>query len=243
MSDKFRDKYRIASARLQSWDYGSNASYFITICTKKMIRHFGQIIKGKMYVNNVGSIAEKFWSKIPEHFPFILLHAFVVMPNHIHGILIINKMGQSISVKGTAETPKLGVCTKANREIENRGNVNQQANDVLKSISDKDDVETPISNKDDVKTPKLGVSTQNPPEKAGKTTGGKNPKWKPDTLGVILNQYKRICTIKIRELHPDFDWHERYYDHIIRDEKDYLRIKNYVLNNPKNWEKDKFFNE
>ncbi len=91
MPDKFQNKYRIASTRLQNWDYGSNAAYFITICTKNRKHFFGEIINKEMHLNDIGKLTEQYWLEIPNHFPFIELGNFVVMPNHVHGILIINK--------------------------------------------------------------------------------------------------------------------------------------------------------
>lgn len=89
--DKFKNKYRIASARLQTWDYGSNGAYFITICTHNRKHYFGEIVDGKMQLNDIGKLAEQFWLEITNHFSFIELGNFVVMPNHVHGILIIDK--------------------------------------------------------------------------------------------------------------------------------------------------------
>ncbi len=91
MSDKFNNKYRISSARLQTWDYSSKGSYFITICTKNREHFFGEIIDSKMQLNETGKLAENYWKEIPVHFSFIELGNFVVMPNHVHGILIIHK--------------------------------------------------------------------------------------------------------------------------------------------------------
>lgn len=91
--DTFNNKYRIPSARLQTWDYGANGAYFITICTHNRVRYFGEIADGKMKLNELGVLAEKYWMEIPVHFPFIELGNFVVMPNHTHGILIIDKNG------------------------------------------------------------------------------------------------------------------------------------------------------
>ena len=102
--DKFNNKYRIPSARLQSWDYGSNGAYFITICTKHRQHLFGEIYNNEMQLNDSGQLAEKYWLEIPTHFPFIELGNFVVMPNHTHGILIIDKPDG-----GIVETPNLGV--------------------------------------------------------------------------------------------------------------------------------------
>ena len=89
--DKFKNKYRIPSARLKNWDYGSNGAYFITICTQHRKHFFGEILDDEMNLNEIGQLAEKYWLEIPSHFPFVELGNFVVMPNHTHGILIINK--------------------------------------------------------------------------------------------------------------------------------------------------------
>ena len=90
--EKFKGKYRIPSARLQNWDYGWNAAYFVTICTQDRKHYFGEIINGKMRLSKIGESAEKCWIEIPKHFPFVKLDEFVLMPNHIHGIIEIAKL-------------------------------------------------------------------------------------------------------------------------------------------------------
>lgn len=99
---KYQNKYRIPSARLQTWDYGSNAAYFITICTAHRECFFGTIEQGIMQLSDVGTVAEKYWFEMPEHFPFIKPAAFVVMPNHVHGIIIIDKTDSINDVSGDA---------------------------------------------------------------------------------------------------------------------------------------------
>jgi putative transposase len=91
MSDKFRDTYRIPSARLQEWDYGWNATYFITICTKDRLSFFGEVVEGEMMLSEIGQLAHQFLEQIPAHFQFVELDGFVVMPNHVHGIFILDK--------------------------------------------------------------------------------------------------------------------------------------------------------
>lgn len=90
MPDKFQSKYRIASARASWWNYGIAGSYFITICTKGRKHFFGEIIKGKMYLAPAGILADVLWHEIPHHAKNVELGAFQVMPNHLHGILILN---------------------------------------------------------------------------------------------------------------------------------------------------------
>ena len=94
MTKKYKNKYRIESSRLKNWDYRSNGAYFITICTHNREHFFGEIILDRndktMKLSEIGKLAEKYWLEITNHFSFVELGNFVVMPNHIHGILIIN---------------------------------------------------------------------------------------------------------------------------------------------------------
>lgn len=89
--DKFEQKYRLESARLSNWDYGSNGAYFITICTKDREYYLGSIENGKPFYSEIGKIAYQFWIDIPQHFPFVIVDEFIIMPNHIHGILFFDR--------------------------------------------------------------------------------------------------------------------------------------------------------
>lgn len=95
MAEKFKNKYRIPSNRLQGFDYGSDGAYFVTICTKNRSCYFGNIVETGncpfLRPTRIGQIAIDFWNDIPNHYPFVILDEFVVMPNHIHGILFFNK--------------------------------------------------------------------------------------------------------------------------------------------------------
>ncbi|MBX9808637.1 MAG: transposase [Flavobacteriaceae bacterium] len=96
--NKYQNKYRIPSTRLQNWNYGAMGSYFITICTRNREHFFGKIIKNEMgknemILNNIGKNAEEEWLKTIELRPDMNLELgnFVVMPNHFHAILIIGE--------------------------------------------------------------------------------------------------------------------------------------------------------
>ena len=91
MSEKFRDRYRIESARAPWWNYGNCGAYFITICTKDRHHYFGEIIDGKMQFSNIGIIADLMWFEIKNHSKNCDLGEFVVMPDHVHGVLILNQ--------------------------------------------------------------------------------------------------------------------------------------------------------
>lgn len=87
---KYKNKYRPSSIRLQNWNYGWGGLYFITICTKNKECFFGKIFDGEMILSGAGLNARKFWFEIPDRFSYAKLEAFVVMPNHIHGIIVID---------------------------------------------------------------------------------------------------------------------------------------------------------
>ncbi len=90
---KRNTKHRRRSIRLKGYDYSHAGAYFITVCTRNGKCLFGDVINGKMRLNAHGNIVSECWNKIPTHFPNVETDAFVVMPNHIHGIIIINNVG------------------------------------------------------------------------------------------------------------------------------------------------------
>ena len=89
----YQRKYRIPSARLADYDYGSNGIYFITICTQNRELFLGDIAADPAVLNPsaIGQVAIDCWYKIPTYFPFVELDAFQLMPNHLHGVVWIVK--------------------------------------------------------------------------------------------------------------------------------------------------------
>jgi len=100
--EKFKSKYRIESTRLRHWNYSTPGFYFITICTCNREHFFGEIQDGKMFLNEIGKIADDCWSQIPNHFKNAELGDYIIMPNHIHGIIVIN--GMDADVTGVVNT-------------------------------------------------------------------------------------------------------------------------------------------
>ena len=197
MSGKSHKKFSDNSLRRPEWDYCKSAAYFITICTKNRIPYFGESFDGIMQLSEIGTIACKYWIEIPNHFGFVELNTFIIMPDHIHGIIIIkNKKANDNRTIDTMENYSTSVGTTGN-------------------------ISTSVG------TPNLGVPTV--PDSINPT---RIPNWKSNSLGLIINQYKRICTINIRKINPNFSWQSRYHDHIIRTRDEYLAIKKYILENP-----------
>ena len=77
------------SIRLKEWDYAEPGAYFVTICTYRRVHLFGRVVDGVMELNEFGEIVRACWDELPTHFPRVELDAFVVLPNHIHGIIVI----------------------------------------------------------------------------------------------------------------------------------------------------------
>src|SRR3989339_404099 len=107
-SVKFKNEYRIPSTRIKNYDYGANGAYFVTICTQAKKNFFGEICESSsgissinisidelkkyyMIYSQLGDIAKKYWLEIPNYFPFITPDEWIVMPNHVHGILTIDR--------------------------------------------------------------------------------------------------------------------------------------------------------
>lgn len=167
----FRHKYRVASARLQSHDYTAPGWYFITICTDKRVPWFGNIHRGIMCVNNTGSIIAHEWQRTQFIRSNVQLDAWIIMPDHFHGII-------RIIDNDTVETPRRGVSTNMRRL---------------------------------------------------------NDSWRPNSIGTIVNQFKSKCTKRIRKHHPNFKWQSRYYDRIIRSQRELDNVRKYIIENPMRW--------
>ena len=166
MVAKFRKRFSDKSMRRPGYDYSNPGAYFITLVTKNRVKYFGKPVQGIMQLSEIGSVACRHWLKIPEHFANVELGSFIIMPDHIHGII--------------------------------------------------------IKRKDPEVSPNLGDPSP-------------IPNWQPGALGVIINQFKRISTIKSRKINPEFAWQSRYHDRIIRNMGEYNRISKYILDNPGKW--------
>ena len=190
MIDKFNNKYRIKSSRLQNWDYAWNAAYFVTICTKNREYFLGNILNGNMKLSPIGNMAHTYLNEIPNHFQFVKLGEFIIMPNHIHVILVINKNDRMNNVE-TRHALSLHQSPKHPETIGQQRFQNQ----------------------------------------------GKN------TLSSIIGSYKSAVTKDAHRQGIEFAWQSRFHDHIIRDNKSYQTISEYIVNNPIKWQNDRFYQQ
>jgi len=209
---------RRRTSRAQWWNYGWDAAYFITICTYNRQHHFGEIMDGIMHLSPQGKFANDFWYEIPDHAQHVILDEFVVMPNHIHGIIILQGNEDNVR-ENDAETRRKFL--HAQREYSDDSNKN----------------ESPETTPDSPDSP-------NPPPADIRTIGqqrfqniGKN------TISTIVGGYKSAVTKHARRAGHEMAWQTRFHDHIIGDEKEFHYIAEYIRNNVANWKDDRFYGE
>ena len=200
---KFKNKYRIPSARLENWNYAAAGSYFITICTRNRAHYFGEIVGDEMQLTELGKIAETEWLKTIDMRPDMNLEMgeFIVMPNHFHAIIIIGD----------------------NEFNRGEGGGNGGGRDAMHRVSTSGT------------TGAVATSSSN-----GGNTFGPQSK----NLASILRGFKSAVTTQARKMgDKNFEWQERYHDHIIRNWASFERIQYYIANNPAKWKEDTFNND
>jgi len=227
--EKFHGKYRIASARLPRWDYGTNTAYFVTICTGKRECFFGKINSNTMELSDAGHVATKLWTQIPAHFPNVALGEFVIMPNHVHGIIIIDwKQSRRDAIYRVSELPAIYRVSELPAINQDSDTINQDSD----TINQDSDTINPSSKLDAMNR----VSTGEPVQTGG-FSGTMNPMLH-ENLSRIIRWYKGRTCFEIRKNLPEFAWQSRFYDIIIRNQKIYRQISEYIIMNPTQWTND-----
>jgi REP element-mobilizing transposase RayT len=202
------------SIRLQGYDYSLIGSYFITICTYNHDALFGEIDDGAMQLNEIGQIIYLTWLDLVNHIPNIELGPFVIMPNHIHGIVNIIDRSESVSVGMNRED----ICERSGT-----GGLGSVRNDKVRA------------GLEPAPTGKIFD---------GKNLSHSNIPVVRTSLSEIVRQFKTFSARKVNEFRKTQGvpfWQRNYYEHIIRDEQSYLQIAQYILDNPILWEKDQLY--
>ena len=110
------------SIRLQGYDYSQSGAYFVTICTFQRQHLFGEVNNGEIQLNVAGQIISAIWQKIPQHFSNVELDQFILMPDHLHGIIIISKQAEkSHSLAAIIQNFKSISTRKINKITQNLG--------------------------------------------------------------------------------------------------------------------------
>jgi REP element-mobilizing transposase RayT len=184
------DIHHRRSIRLKNYNYSQAGAYFVTICTHDRECLFGDVVGGEMRVNSAGEMVLKAWNDLPVKYPNVDTDEFILMPNHVHGIIVL-----SVGAGPCA-------CPIYNGDIKNNGN----------------------------------RSKTGQPQGVAPTM----------SLSDIVHRFKSFTTSQYRinvlnNNWPPFNgklWQRNYYEHIIRNEAELNKIREYIVNNPLNWESD-----
>jgi putative transposase len=228
-------KHHRRSIRLKGYDYAQPGAYFVTLCAWQREALFGEVVGGKVWMNAAGRIIEAEWERMPHQFPNISLGAFVVMPNHFHGIIMNSESGV-----GATHTLIPGATgdhsPMPNEPVENRGGSPNPASIQPLERENRATRHAPIESE-----------AGNPYEDItpGQNLDGSPLRVRngpvPGSLGAMIGQFKSRATKRIWKL-PGYThtpvWQRNYYEHIIRNETELKKIWDYIDTNPERWMDD-----
>jgi REP element-mobilizing transposase RayT len=207
MNDHERRRKRL---RLSDYDYASYGAYFVTIVTNERRTLFGDVDADGMTLNALGRSVDDWWLRLASKFEkAVELDEYVVMPNHLHGIVWLTHGPLAVPQEGGHTGPPLQ--HDAYRPAEHGRHMG----------------------------PPLPPEAYRPAEQGGHA----GPPLRPSLTEVIqwfktmaVNEYLRDA--KARDVRVPPLWQRGYYDHIVRDDRDLQRIREYIIDNPRKWAED-----
>lgn len=217
---RYKGIYRNESHRLKGWDYSGNGQYFITINTYNRTCLFGDIVDGKMILNDFGKIATDEWFKSFDTRQELFLGEFILMPNHLHAIVGL----ETEQMNGTIDN-----------NVGTHGRASQRVNRASQQIHQSH------------QSQQIPQSQQSQPQKSQKYQQSQPFQRKPKSISSFIAGYKSKVLNKIDDLIDErkipmqkFNrrnplWQANYYDHVIRDDRAYKNIAEYIRNNTAKW--------
>lgn len=207
--DNYKNKYRIQSHRKPNWDYSADAHYFLTIVTQNRACNLGEIVSTEMKLSDFGEIVVQEWFRSFEIRDELILHQFILMPNHLHAIVEIQNKNRGKMMDGG--------WTVGDTTVQTHGRASLRSDDhQSRDINHHPPVRLPKSISSFIAGFKSAVNSK---------------------IDDFLDE-KQLEIPKYNRNNHFFQ--PNYHDHIIRNEMEYNNISNYIINNPSNWNKDKF---
>ena len=223
--------------RLQGYDYSQPGAYFVTVCTQNRACLLGEIMDDEMHLNDAGRMVKRVWDEIPTYYPGIDIDAFVVMPNHLHGIILLGQARGPAPTYGTipvgaALRGRLDAGPASNQQYTRAGSegevrVGRQTEPAL--ISGTISVGAAPRGRLDV-----GSASNQQHRRTGLSL--------PDVVQRLKTMTTKHYADGVKQLNwPGFPgrlWQRSYYEHIIRDEHSLTCLREYIANNPLQWTLD-----
>ncbi len=213
------NKHHRRSIRLKGYDYSLAGAYFVTICMHQKKCQLGDVVDGVMRSNEGGLMVERWWLELARKFPAVYTDAYVIMPNHVHGILVI-----SDTMTGEPSGKSGEPVNRANTQVRPYVCPNNGCDQPGRRCDQPDE---------------LGEHTGSPLRVCPNGPGSPLPqvvKWfKTMTTNAYIRGVKTLGW-------PPFSeklWQRNYYEHIIRDNESFELIREYIANNPLQWQFDR----
>lgn len=205
------DRFHRRSIRLRGYEYTGAGAYYVTVCTQGRLPLFGDVVNDMMVSNAMGNIVQRCWDAIPEHMPMVVCDAFVVMPNHVHGIIVITDVAAGSSAdNGSSSVGGVGAANSPPLQI-------PATNDPGRS-DDPGETTTP-------RRPPIAIMVKN-------SLGHIMQTFKAAVSRQAIRDGLMPRGTPI--------WQRGYYESIIRDAAAHDRIARYIRDNPMNWKGDRF---
>jgi putative transposase len=220
------DIHHRQSIRLKDYDYSAAGAYFITVCTQNRACLFGEIMDGTQRLNDAGRMVQAVWDEMPLFYPGVQTDAFVVMPNHIHGIIILAP---------TTTTPAVGATPRGCPDF------NVVPGSDVASKTGQAQGPAPTGAVDFNVVPGVGR-----PQDSGQPRGVARTGM---SLADVVHRFKTMTTHRYTDgvkncAWPSFAgrlWQRNYWERVIRDEAELHATREYIHNNPVRWELDKLY--
>ena len=217
------------SLRLRGYDYRQAGAYFVSITVQERLCLFGKVTGERMQLNEAGEMVKQVWQELPQRFPTIEMDQFVVMPNHVHGIIVINGHRPADSVPSHSNDIPVGAPLVGARY--------QAATRAVGSAVGAPLVGARYQAK---RVPTRGTPT-------GGRSGAATAKVDRVGLGDVIGAYKSLTTVQYtrgvkNRNWPPFHgrlWQRNYYEHVVRSDESLLKIREYILSNPARWAFDR----
>lgn len=212
---------RRRSIRLQSYDYSQAGVYFVTIVTQGRACLFGEVNGPKMQLSEAGSMIQRVWTELPERFPGLKSDEFIVMPNHVHGLIAIDH---------PVGAPLVGAQDAA--QSKEFGEIDHRATTRVAPTPYQDSAGPGEANKG---------NTSRAATRAAPTPGHRY------ALGDVVGAFKSLTTVAYvrgvkAQRWPHFSgklWQRNYFEHVVRKDDSLDKIRQYIRDNPARWEFDK----
>ncbi len=224
MTDKFQNKYRIQSHRMPKWDYSGNGFYFITLVTQNRDCNLGKINNGKIIFSDFGKIVHDEWLKSFEIRNELFLDEYIIMPNHLHAIVVLKKNGNNETKIGES----YGACGANGSDGLHNSHGLHGLHGLHVETHGRASLQSPIGS--------CKQQFVRKPKSISSFVGGFK-----SAVNSKIDDYIDECNLDIPKYNRNNHFFQpNYHDHIIRNNAEYERIKNYIITNPLKWKDDKF---